>query len=78
MIYESFSESQKKVADKLLEGKTNDEIAVELGLAIQTVKFHTTRLFLKSGVKNCRQFLVKLLTEKFNQPTPHSILEEVI
>lgn len=68
MIYESFTKSEKLVADKLLDGLTNEEIASALHCSIQAVKFHTTKLFRKAGVKNARAFIAKVLTERYTLP----------
>lgn len=64
MVYQTFSAAQKLVADQLLLGKSNDEIAIAIHVSPKTVKFHLTHLYLKAGAKSCREFIVKILPEK--------------
>src|SRR5436305_14929875 len=43
---------EQQIADLLLEGCDNDEIARQLKMARRTVKAHFNRLFLRFGIKN--------------------------
>ncbi len=58
-----FSKRQKQIADLIITGKTNVEICDILKLASQTVKFHVTQIYKKSGVKNRASFIIKTFTE---------------
>ena len=44
------SEREKEVLAMLVRGRSNKEIAIELGISENTVKVHTTRVFEKLGV----------------------------
>lgn len=56
-IYEyGLSEAELKVAIRLLEFKTNFEIALELPISEETVKFHNTSIYKKLGVTNRHEF----------------------
>lgn len=59
---------QKQISDKILLGYTNTEICKDLKLAVQTVKYHVTLLYKKTGVKNRSQFIVKMLSEASSGP----------
>lgn len=72
MIYSLLSKSQKKIADKLILGLTNEQIALQLGVTVSCVKFHLTDCYKKTGAKSCREFIVKLLTEKLTGPKADS------
>ena len=44
------SEREKEVLELLVRGRSNKEIAIQLGISENTVKVHTTRVFEKLGV----------------------------
>ncbi len=50
---------QKDVLDLLSTGKSNKQIAAELGLTAGTVKMHTSRIFKQLGVSNRTQAVAK-------------------
>ena len=56
------TEKEKKVIDLLIKGKTNKEIAKELGLAEQTIKYYMNQLFKKTGCLN-RTSLISFLSK---------------
>lgn len=51
---------EREIMDCICEGKTNQQIADELFLSLQTVKDHTHRIYSKIGI-NSRMKLVQLL-----------------
>jgi DNA-binding CsgD family transcriptional regulator len=55
---------ERDIIDKICEGKTNQQIADELFISLQTVKDHTHRIYTKIGI-NSRLKLVQLV----NGPT---------
>jgi len=46
------TERERSILEALAKGKSNDEIAKELWVTQQTVKFHLTNIYRKLGVKN--------------------------
>ena len=63
------SPREQQVIHLLLEGRTNPEIAKELGMAVRTVKSHMNRLFLKYQITegNKRVKLAALLTPQVHR-----------
>lgn len=50
--FESLTPTERTVAELVVLGRTNDEIAAELLIASTTVKTHLTRIFAKLGLQN--------------------------
>lgn len=55
---------EAKVAQPVLEGKSNNEIAAQLFISEKTVKFHLTKIFRKFECKSRSQFIVKFLNQR--------------
>lgn len=55
------SKREKEIVQEICEGKTNQQIADELFISLQTVKDHTHRIYSKIGI-NSRMKLVQLVT----------------
>lgn len=51
---------QKQVADSIILGLTNKEIAVRLSISEQCVKDHVSRLLRHTGVQNRTQLAIRL------------------
>jgi DNA-binding NarL/FixJ family response regulator len=54
------SKREKEIVQQICEGKTNQQIADELFISLQTVKDHTHRIYSKIGI-NSRMKLVQLV-----------------
>ena len=52
---DSLTEREKTMIAALARGRTNTELAAELGISINTVKFHLRNLYDKLGLKNRSQ-----------------------
>ncbi len=52
---ESLTEREKTMLAALAKGRTNTELAADLGISINTVKFHLRNLYEKLGLKNRSQ-----------------------
>ncbi|MGD8405258.1 MAG: helix-turn-helix transcriptional regulator [Anaerolineales bacterium] len=58
------SEREKDVVNLLLQGKSNKQVALELGISNRTVEFHLSNVYAKLGVTS-RTEAVLLLTEGY-------------
>ncbi len=52
---------ETEVAELVLNGDTNNQIALKKNLSPKTVKFHLTKIYKKCEVINRSQFIVKYL-----------------
>lgn len=55
------------VQQLLIAGASNQQIADELNISLLTVKTHLRSIYQKSGTKNCREFLVWLMSNEVRQ-----------
>ena len=55
-----FSEREKDVIKLLLQGKSNKQIALELGISNRTVEFHLGNIYSKLGVTSRTETFLKL------------------
>lgn len=63
---EKLTPQQQKVADLVVLGMSNKEIAESMGVGLATVKAHLTVVFAKSLVKNRSQLILKTLNSKIS------------
>jgi DNA-binding CsgD family transcriptional regulator len=61
----SLTKQEKAVADWLVEGKTNWEIAQIMGVSERTVKFHVTNILGKLEARNRQYAIALLIAERF-------------
>lgn len=64
-----FSEWERKVIEALLQGKSNKQIAVALGLSRHTVEFHLSNIYKKLGVASRIEAVIKLSEDYFREST---------
>lgn len=57
------SPAELLVGNLMLKGKSNKQIAEEIGISEKTVKFHATNIFLKCGVKTRYEYMAKVMEE---------------
>jgi len=65
-----------KVASLLVDGLSNKQIASELDISINTVKFHTGNIYRKLGVKDRPQAIIKLLDYPALAPLDHDSISK--
>jgi DNA-binding NarL/FixJ family response regulator len=61
---------EQEIIDRIMKGKTNEEIADELFLSLKTVKNYVSVVYKKAGVKN-RVQLTNLLRDISRAVSPH-------
>jgi DNA-binding NarL/FixJ family response regulator len=57
------TKKQSKIAELILNGFSNGEIAKNLGITEATVKGHLSRIFRETGVKSRSEYIVKKYRE---------------
>lgn len=65
MLVGSLSKKEQSVAQEMMQGKTNQEIANEINITVHTVKFHIKNIFEKLQVNNRLQASAVLLAERY-------------
>jgi DNA-binding CsgD family transcriptional regulator len=60
MTLSHLSKRERDVAQLVLEGKSNKQIASSLGISIRTVEFHLKNIYEKSGVSSRVELVLKL------------------
>jgi DNA-binding NarL/FixJ family response regulator len=55
-----FSPREQQVIEQLLQGKSNKQIALALGLSVRAVEFHLGNLYAKLGVASRTEAALKL------------------
>jgi DNA-binding NarL/FixJ family response regulator len=53
----NFTEREREILKRLVKGYTNQKIAVELGLSVETVKTYIRRIMDKSSIRSRKQLL---------------------
>ena len=61
LISKGFTPGESRVIRKLLEGKSNRQIAQELNLSEKSIKFHLSKAYKKFNVVSRTQLIVKIL-----------------
>ena len=57
----ALTKKEQAVANLLVQGLTNKEMSIQLGVTEKTVKCHLTNIYKKSNVKNRTMFIVTKL-----------------
>ena len=69
MIENQFSAREQEVIALLLQGKSNKEIALALGVANRTVEFHLGNIYAKLGVASRTEAVIKLSDHHLQEST---------
>lgn len=67
-LRDQFSGKEKAVLDLLLQGKSNKQIALSLGVTNRTVEFHLSNIYAKLGV-NSRSEAILMITKNDSEQT---------
>lgn len=72
------SERERDVARILLQGKSNKQIALELGISNRTVEFHLKNIYAKLGVSSRAEAILKLTEHGLLQSTGGNPVESTV
>lgn len=61
--YEPFSDREKEVLDLLIQGKSNKQIAMQLGVSNRTIEFHLSNIYSKLGVSSRAEAILILMKD---------------
>ena len=59
-VNEPLSYREEEVVALLLQGKSNKQIAITLGITTRTVEFHISHIYEKTGVSSRAEAIIKL------------------
>ena len=63
-VFQSLTRREAEVAERVVEGLTNAQIAKTLGIALKTVETHVKRILFKLGATNRTQAVVSILKDQ--------------
>lgn len=75
---EKLSQREADVAELLLQGKSNKQIASALDIAVRTVEFHLSSIYSKLGVASRTEAALKLANALLRESTGNDLREAVI
>jgi DNA-binding CsgD family transcriptional regulator len=73
-----FSEREKDVIKVLRKGKSNKQIALELGISNRTVEFHLSHIYAKLGVASRSEAIIKLAESQLRESTGGQPVESTV
>src|SRR5690349_4814736 len=74
----SLTDREQDVARVLLQGKSNKQIALELGITSRTVEFHLKNIYTKLGVASRTEAILKLAEQGLLKPTGAALVESTV
>lgn len=73
-----FSEREKQVIELLMQGKSNKQIALALGVSLRTVEFHLSNVYTKLGVTSRTEAALKLSETYLRESTGEKLRESTV
>jgi len=73
-----FSEREKQVVEHLMQGKSNKEIALALGVSLRTVEFHLSRIYRKLGVTSRTEAALQLSRGQLRESTEADLRQATV
>jgi DNA-binding CsgD family transcriptional regulator len=73
-----FSEREKQVIEFLIQGKSNKQIALALGISLRTVEFHLSNIYAKLGVTSRTEAALKLSEVYLRESTGGELRESTV
>lgn len=73
-----FSEREKQVIEFLVQGKSNKEIALALGISVRAVEFHLSNIYAKLGVTARTEAALKLTEMRLRESASEELRESAV
>lgn len=73
-----FSEREKQVIEFLVQGKSNKQIALALGISVRAVEFHLSNIYAKLGVNSRTEAALKLSEMRLRESTRGELRESTV
>ncbi|CAG1011884.1 Spore germination protein GerE [Anaerolineales bacterium] len=73
-----FSERERQVIEILIQGKSNKQIALALGVSVRTVEFHLSNVYAKLGVNSRTEAALKLSQGTLRESTGADLRESTV
>ena len=73
-----FSEREREVIELLLQGKSNKQMALALGVSVRTVEFHLSNIYAKLGVTSRTEAALKLTETSLRESTGPDLRESTV
>src|SRR5689334_5349597 len=73
-----FSERENQVVNHLMEGKSNKEIALALGISLRTVEFHLSRVYKKLGVTSRTEAALQLSKSQLRETAGQELRQATV
>jgi DNA-binding CsgD family transcriptional regulator len=73
-----FSERERQAIELLIQGKSNKQIALTLGVSVRTVEFHLSNIYAKLGVNSRTEAALKLTETSLRESTGADLRESAV
>jgi DNA-binding CsgD family transcriptional regulator len=73
-----FSERERQVIELLVQGRSNKQIALALGVSVRTVEFHLSNIYAKLGVNSRTEAALKLTETSLRESTGADLRESIV
>ena len=73
-----FSERERQVIEILIQGKSNKQIALALGVSVRAIEFHLSNIYAKLGVSSRTEAALKLTETSFRESTGADLRESTV
>lgn len=73
-----FSERERQAVELLIQGRSNKQIALALGVSVRTVEFHLSNIYAKLGVNSRTEAALKLTETSLRESTGTDLRESTV
>ncbi len=78
MNQHKFSERERQAIELLIQGRSNKQIALALGVSVRTVEFHLSNIYVKLGVNSRTEAALKLTETSLRESTGAELRESTV